>query len=67
MSKHGSRVTWPYQDAGHLLLDGDLELLAVGACRLGDLPVEGLAEAYHLQLLFQQLYLLLDLSAFLNI
>jgi hypothetical protein len=66
-SRSNTGAVNPYQDAGHLLLDGDLKLLAVGARRLGDLPVKGLAKADHLQLLFQQLYLLLNFSTFLNI
>jgi hypothetical protein len=43
-----------YEEPGGFLLEGDLELAALGARRLGALAVEGVALVDQLQLVLQQ-------------
>jgi hypothetical protein len=43
-----------YEEPGGLLLEGDLELAALGARRLGALAVEGVALVDELQLVLEQ-------------
>lgn len=59
-------VTCNYQNARGLLLDGDLELLAVRPCCFCSLSIEGLPKVYHLQLVLQELDLLLNPPTFLT-